>query len=406
MTADLWTIASGATLYAGCAAPSGGSPTISAFASNRVADVLEAANGYTINGVSGQPGGSTVPNGKFDYSGGCDAPEQGVKGSMLFCGGGHNGWYGAEVIRLDYATGLFSRVTNAYKTLWNINTSNYASNGDGETYADSSGTTTLQTQPGAAHMYDHAVYLAPGVGGSGSLGGLLTVSRYGTSPSAGGGNRTHMLDIASGVWARFSTNVIQTDTFGGGDMPFTSVCYDKVRGKIFMPDAGWNLRILTLSTKTWTLGPQVGSAKPASPAAPKYGTFRHLASLDLYAFFFHEGTQGVALCDPTNLAAGWVVATISGTFPANPGGWEWDDANKRALYYAGDASKTCTILTAPSSSPKTNAWTISTKAATGVTPTLNDSGHPHQSRFRWVSGLNAAIWIGSALDYGTRWDNL
>jgi hypothetical protein len=346
------------------------------------------------------------------------APLVGTLGSLYSTGGGHNDRHIATVVRYDIATRLHSIAHEPpyqqyyTKTSVSLPSAEFykyynADSTNGEMWADSTLTSTLQNEPGAAHIYGYQVYLPPGVAGVGAKGALVTTVRPDLSPvGSEQGKRSHIFDFVTNTWQRFSVNTVpfvSTQT-----VLHTGSCYDPVRNCIWLADSHGGLAKLDLATKLWT---RVIPDQSLSFAG-FFGSLLYIPGLDTVAWINKTatGSSSIKLINPDAPASvfsppiGGIVMPPTSSDVAGQGthgGGDWCPtlgARGAFVNHAGDGTNFCYTLTPPAGNIYTGTWTWSENQLTPVTA----ADHPpfqfvsnqsfHCTRFRWVDPIKCFLW--------------
>jgi hypothetical protein len=371
------------------------------------------------------------------------APELGTHGSLLYCSGGHNGYYGNEVWRLDLGSQLFSCMSDPYTSNSHPGSffqdpsqgDQHGDNVNGELFIDSSFNTD-QTQPGAFQGYSTNVVIpaSAGVTGVGASGALITPIRSARTPNgnpsvaAAPTSRVHIFDLAqtdraTAAWARFSTNVgsqVYTDRPPAYALHTGWAAFDPTRKKVFVAadlTGGHNkLRVLNCSGATafWDTAITLSTAVWSSQHG---NAFHWLANPD-YLILFKSSTTDPAF-QLINVATGVVSSPgKTGTGPLLVGGSTWVESEaKLVMYEGGDTTdghesgpgftNRVWILTPPSTSNAavftTTPWTWTYETVTGPTPPIQFAGIPHAGRFIWSEKVRAFIWWANGDDNAQAW---
>ena len=155
------------------------------------------ASSNTFSGVSP---GTDLPirptSGMFAYSGGVFASDYSTHGGLLVNGGGHNDYYGNEVMAFNCATGLVERCGTTYPTDGSGGRANYA---DGEQNPSGSG-----ARPATCHTLSCLQYV-PGSAAGNTKGLLLRPNAYALADPIGDAHtgRAHAFNLDTNLWARF-----------------------------------------------------------------------------------------------------------------------------------------------------------------------------------------------------------
>ena len=130
-----------------------------------------------------------------NWTGAAWAPGYSAYGALVFWGGGHGGGEDAGLYVFDFTTGQWSRVgpTNP--------STDYTASLDA-TYYDylHEGSYIVP----ALHTYNYPAYVPANSAGSGSKGSWLLPQLVG---NVGSGAQPHAVDLATGKWTRFTSNV-------------------------------------------------------------------------------------------------------------------------------------------------------------------------------------------------------
>jgi hypothetical protein len=373
------------------------------------------------------------------------APDLGQYGSVVGIIGGHNGYYGNEVVRFDIATRQFMPLSDPYTSLshpgsfFTNGSGVYSDNTNGEFHINS-GLTTDETQPGACHPYAHHVILPEdaetGVGASGALVSCVRAHR---SPNASGGtaDRTHIFDLAqsnraTAAWTRYSTNTFSPTEPSKVDYYGWAV-YDNTRKKIYAGiEAGPislgfsnKLKVFNCVTRLWET-----SITLSESIYQFHSNAWHWEANPDYIINFKGGDSALntwsgsgsgPILELINIATGQVYRPgMTGTGPKLAGGSDFvQTAGRLAMYEGGVTSdqeeagpgvvNRVWILTPPITGIpevfRRDAWRWSYEDITGPTPPVQTASViPHVGRFVWADKVKCFIWWANGSDNVQAWN--
>ena len=398
--------------------------------------------------------GKTAYAGAFAYGTLQYAKDLGQYGSIVGTIGGHNGYWGNEVVRFDIASRRFAHLSDPYSSISHPgfffqNPSQQYQHSDrenGELFIDSRFNTD-QSQPTSFHSYASNVVLPPDAStGVGTNGALITPVRAARTPlqlASPTGKRTHIFDLAqsnraTAAWRRFATNLFATEE--AGKVLFMGwAAYDPTRRKIFAGIEGaWSnqLKVLNAVTRQWET-PLVLTGNILGMGSGRLLMYQHIqawhwsANPDyLIVFRGGEGTTGIIGAGISPVALPWLILInlstgqcylpgTTGTAPKLIGGADWvQSSNKMALYEGGVTShqgergpgfiNRVWILTPPSTTNPavftTTPWVWTFEEVTGATPPVQTTGViPHAGRFVWADKVKAFIWWANGVDNVQAW---
>ena len=371
--------------------------------------------------------GNTAYGGAFAYGTLQSAPHLGDYGSIVGTIGGHNGYFGNEVVRFDIGSRLFAHLSDPYSSnshpgsFFVKENHGHCDRNQGELFIDALFNTD-QTQPCSFHPYASNVVLPPDTEtGVGAKGGLITpvrAARYLNGVDSGNhSHRTHIFDLAQSnraiaAWARYSTNLYENgaDRFSAG-----WAAYDPTRKKIFTGirhNQSYNvLNVLNAVTKQWE-----------SQLTLSQGVWQHTlgrafhwnANPDyLIIFVANYNFVGEYILQLVNVATGAVYTPgTAGSGPLLGGGSEFvQSVNKIAHYEGGAGGQTDRVwILTPSSTTNpavftATPWTWTFEDVTGPTPPAQTAGNsiPHIGRFVWAEKVKCFIWWANGVDNVQAW---
>jgi hypothetical protein len=388
--------------------------TIANISLNRMADVNPCpSNACSYSGVSKQ---SSV----FNDTGVVYAPKMGSLGSIIVTGGGHNDYYGSEVYRYDFATQLWTRITEPHNVMQATSGASLGLHADrilGEQWADTTWTTTLQNQPSAGHLYGYQVIIPVGAKDS-----LVTLARPALTPAGNPHGRiAHILDLAAQVaggpatslWQRVTSNLnLSTVPAYGGAV------YDALRNRIWGTQSTGSsgaMYFLDLVTGAWTM--------TSITMGAFYGTLMRSETQDRMIYMrnyspvsgtdFNTGNM-IVIINPNLTGAGAVsrisniASRVTGTPPPydatnSPlgGGAEWCEdlpGGPGIVYYAGGGGNDVYICQ-PTGDFNTGVWNWTSQTLTPVTPAdnpavqLSPANCTHLHRFVYIPVLRCFVWV-------------
>jgi hypothetical protein len=353
--------------------------------------------------------------GGFGYNSFRYAPELGDLGSIIGTIGGHNDYWGNDVLRFDIATRLFAPLSDPYSSTSHPGSFHiqspwgHSDNANGELFINASFATD-QTQPVSFHSYGTNVVLPPDSSiGVGPKGALLSCIRASRTPDSGNPTgRTHIFDLAqsnraTSTWQRYSTNVWAHDP-PEDRFSYGWAVYDPTRKKVFMGVRGnfYNkLSVLNCVTRLWET--------PLTLSRNVYmfhsGAWHWAENPDYIINFICEG--GSTTLELINVATGQVYTPgTTGTGPPGTGGFDFvQSANKLAIYESFSSSRVWT-LTPPSLNPATfttTPWAYGFEDVTGPTPPTQPVDANHIGRFLWAEKAKCFIWWANGVDSVQAW---
>ena len=397
--------------------------------------------------------GQTAYAGAFVYGTLQYAKDLGRYGSIVGTIGGHNAYWGNEVVRFDIASRQFAHLSDPYSSSSHSGSffrnpsqeNQHSDRENGELFIDSSFNTD-QTQPTGFHPYSSNVVLPPDAStGVGSHGALITPVRAARTPlqlSSPTSKRTHIFDLAqsnraTAAWQRFATNLFSTQE--AGKWLFMGwAAYDPTRKKVFAGiEGGWSnqLKVLNPVTRQWdtplTLtGDILGMGSGRLLMYQHIGAWHWSANPDyLIVFRGGEGTTGITGAT-SPVALPWLILInlstgqcylpgTTGTAPKLVGGADFvQSSNKMALYEGGVTSdqeeagpgfiNRVWILTPSSTTDPavftTTPWVWTFEDVTGPTPPAQQARViPHAGRFVWADKVKAFIWWANGVDNVQAW---
>jgi hypothetical protein len=367
--------------------------------------------------------------GAFAYGSLQYAPDLGEHGSIVGTIGGHNAYWGNEVVRFDISARQFAPMSDPYSSnshpgSFHLRNFGHSDNTNGELFNDASFNTD-PTQPVGFHGYGSNVVLPPdSETGVGRKGALISCVRASRTPDGGNqSRRTHIFDLAqsdraAAAWARFSANLFSYDPpenrYGYG-----WAVYDPTRKKVFAGVEGRysnKLKVLNVVTKQWE--------RPITLNKKVYqfysGAWHWNANPDYIINFI--ANSPVTLFELINVATGQVhTPGTRGTAPRLVGGYDWVQPSQKMAMYEGGATSAQVgggvgpgfvnrvwILSPPSTTDPsvftTTPWIWTFEDVTGPTPPRQTAGtNPHIGRFLWADKVKSFIWWANGVDNVQAW---
>lgn len=351
------------------------------------ANLLQAMNPWgsiTPSAPSGANGDSILGfAGILAASGMVFCEWRGKAGSLVAFGGGHNDYCGNDVYEFDLYAQTWAQLKPPHWPLFK-DSGGYHAATEGEHWADATCTTTLESEPCTGHNYGVPEALPPDATfpQGAVLMGCIPVM---TVPGQRGGMRSHVFDLATKQWARYSTNLVPTAFEFGGS------CIDKTRNRYVMPLQGY-MGYLDLTTRAWTKSNN-------SPFATGivYMIWRHYTAADLYVGLSHYSTNRLWVFDP--LTNTLTKPNFAQAFPyTGPGGGScWSEQLGGFAFYGGQGESEVTVVKPPAGNPRTTPWDVSTITFSGATPgkdTLSGAGS-HCKRFLEHKAAGGFLWLPS-----------
>ncbi len=309
--------------------------------------------------------------------------------------GGHNhpAWTGGAIFdfldatwkRLDPTQGPGARDTDFS-----------AGETNGAPYFELTGTQV----PIPPHPY-HCNSSLPKAFGGGAKGSVVTITRHAVTPGAVEGvTSSHRFDLATGVWSRLTTA-----QFPASQM-FTesSVVWDEFAQRYWLiPQAYHNFTNLSyLRLSDLTVQNTASFPFPPFPGGSGGGSY-DVAMMDprRRIIVLAQRNGNLIGFDPNAESLGWRVLTLSGSLPTNTNE-RWAYVPFRDAFYKipGVGGSTLYKLTPPSSSPFTNAWTVSTISLSQAVSVYGDGpGSPGAyAALQYVPYIECLAWFshGSA----------
>jgi hypothetical protein len=353
------------------------------------------------------------------------APELGEWGSIVGTVGGHNGYYGNEVVRFDIGTQQFAPMSDPYTS--NSHPGSFFANGSGS-YSDSTngevhinaGLTTDPTQPGPCHAYGNNVVLPPdsatGVGADGALISCVRAARSPLTQAVKTSDRTHIFDLgqsnrATAAWARYSTNLF-SPTESGKVLYYGWAVYDTSRKKVYAgieagPQAN-QLKVLDCVTKQWTTPLTL-----SSNVYQFHSNAWHWTNNPDYIINFYNGPGAEAnTLEIINISTGQVYRPgTTGTGPTQTGGYDFVQTQNKMVAFDGGVGSTPNrvwILTPPHPGAPgfftTMPWTWTYQDVTGpIPPKQTADTIPHIGRFIWCDKVKCFLWWANGVDNVQAW---
>ena len=332
-----------------------------------------------------------------DYSGGVFNPYWGPLGAMVFHGGGHAATFDNSVVILDLNDLTFKRLSNPTPSNDGRNWSPVAPGSLlGDPAFDTLHCEYGDGQPGAAHTYDTLAILPPQDGGA-ACGSLIRVASFAVHVNLSANTGwSHRFDFTSttmrdGQWRRWSVN-------GPTSYLYPGACsaYDSNRRRFWwvsgLSSAPPFVRYLDVATQTQI---DVGFASPyrLAPAAdPDSVTLRYEPQRDILVLTCTVNRQLVlAFLRCAQAEAGWTVAPLSDSVPANPGAAHGVDFVPEAGKFVSmtDIDNTALYDIAPPTALG-GIWTVMRRPLTaGAIPVAAVIG----KRWSYVPQLRSFIWM-------------
>lgn len=344
----------------------------------------EAASGGVLHGVAGI-------NSAGWYCSGAFAQHLGNFGAVIKGGTGHSAYYGNEIYKGDIELG-WSRISNPDIDLRtdpaNLSHADVqgGANGaaNGEHWTDGTFTTTRQNQPCAFQWYSGGgVVLPPNVGGAGASGALVTPYREAVTPNSGRGLRTHIMQLDTGIWSRYATNLFPAGPFS---LIGNSSCLAEPQNKIYTLNDG--LYALDLTTHAW-------STVNASLSLFSCTGIGYSASYDRIFFLnvndnaivYHVITPAGVRTSPGTTGTG-PTPTVNGL----NGSSVWVESLKCFYHYQyTNAPNTLYKLSVPVDPEQPGVWTSETMSGDTV---VNDVNTAQFIRMYWSERAQVLVWHG------------
>lgn len=319
------------------------------------------------HGVSGMAG-------VFDaWTGGVWAPDYSALGGMVFYGGGHTAYYGNQITIWNASTQLFERINNP-------------------TYPWSEDYVEGELQPGkpmATHTYGMVGYL-PAASGGGTKGSFILLI-HSSNQDLGGDftGRSHICDLATGVWSRFSTNLLPA-TAG----PYEgTTCFDASRNEFSYIGQGFTPLAVLNSSRAWGF-------KSNDIGSWNNGTMMAMDSTGDLKIILDVTAGTLKAIDPASSTGATTTLTQSGSGPPSNSGMLEYVAAYDAFYYWIRNGLTIYKLTPPAGNKAARlagTWTWSSETLSYVpgTTTIPNSSNSFYSRFRYAPAIKSFITCGT-----------
>ena len=323
-----------------------------------------------------------------NWTGAAWAPGFSPYGALVFWGGGHGGGSDVGLYVFDFTTGLWSRVGPAnpaqdYLHLVEANVDFYDHLHEGSYIV-----------PGL-HTYNYPAYVPPDLPGSGPRGQWLLPQLVG---GANSGAKPHAVDLATGVWTRFSTG-----PGVGGQSPYTGSIEDTRRQRVWwatIGDAWMNMLDLTEPH------PRNIHVRRLLPTGSQYGHGGYYARpvyvaetdmvVSLWCFYLQTRVRG----EVYDLSRGELVHMGALTLPpldipTGAGfGLDWCPHTRAFYLYPGWGSEQVFKLTPSSLEFHECTWEWSEERFAGAVFQASGTGSGAQpfSRWRYVPWLRCFAW--------------
>jgi hypothetical protein len=324
------------------------------------------------------------------YGGGTFCADYSAHGAYVLAStGGHGGPpnFGAAIF--DFTTGLWSWLPNAngapHSRTTDLNLS---------TEIASDGSVNLpgvipNSIPTPSHTYSNAAPLSKARGG-GNRGSYLMLGTAGISPTPVDRNWAWKLDLETGLWSRYSTNV------GSVGATHSPAVYDSVTGRHYKLPGSLHqqtLQYIDPTTLTWT-------SVPGWPAQQDWGGNVNATFDPRRRLIITRGTsqgQAIRVGSTDALTTPFAAVSVTGSsFPQSgmPTKWEYCPKTDAFYNYPGTGTQIYK-LSPPASSPMSSAWTLTAITPTGaVIPTfIEGNGSEHQSKFCYVPSIGCFAWF-------------
>ena len=307
-----------------------------------------------------------------DWTGGVYASEQGAFGSLIYWGGGHNGYYGNEVYSFDIATLTWERLSDPTDGM---------TPGDATTFGFNEETCRWwDGRPVSMHTYD-SVFYEPGrnrfwLSSVKDFGGSFGVDGLRATIAACGSRLAANFDLTNGVWEDSATEGA-VGIFGAG-------AWDSSRGLLW-----------------YAFRQEIHSFDPVADVWVNHGRRTNAPGLDtagaidpgrdLFVVTDFRGDRdavyAISLADAD--VPGAVVTTVGETEIQASGGNGFEWAEELGGFVAYKSGRDVFLLTPPDGDYATAPWVWSRIVATGVEPDMPENG-PY-SKFQYVPGLGIAF---------------
>lgn len=375
--ADSYSAASGATVYGGrfilpawipALNTIASAPEVNSFASIDPGDSPPNGWSYNVGGTLLSNHWNTVID---DFSGGVYNPYLGLKGSMIYNGGGHSATNWGGIVRFDIATLTYSIVVGGTLNAYPIDETN-------QEYADGN--------PASAHTYDVLAIVGPEAGYS--QGALVTPFLAAATIEGNSSNSVHLFDFAHPElgWVRKASHA------AGYSLYVTVVsAYDADLGRIWWMGSANEVGYqpyFDIATNTQNKVYLSGALSPPyfapDAACMRYDSARKI----LILVYVASGVRHIAYFNTQSPASGWTIATLSTPFPTPTNiGFAFDKVpDGNYLCYNAQTPGVLNRITVPS--VLTDAWQIGTLSYSG---TALDAGYVLGKRWSYVPSLLSFI---------------
>jgi hypothetical protein len=385
MTADIWTIASGATLYAGCVAPPSGVPawmpasgTMGRVSLNNMNAVFDSANPNTL--IRGSAAILNVWN-STTYIPWLDW--------VIAFGGGHNDYMGNDVYAYKMYDQMWYRISDAVPPGIQLQNSDEITDPIyGELWTDSSKTAVKVGKVTPPHTYCNMVAVPPSAAGN-TNGWLVEFATF--------HRQAHYIDLdtPSVGWQRLGP--LSTDTIPTAEpMVYGCSFFDSVRNQIVgfpmvsgVSGYGYALQLPGL---TWSRFD--ASANPVGWINTYYSAGFHAVADDLYLIvkFQMDGSNHHPIYwhDPSNRTQG--VIDHTGMQSAGFSTVEWDEQNRQLV--AHDSLDTGVWYAPAPLNMKSGTWVWSKRTYAAAQAFLVQSGENYlYKRLHYSASLNADLIV-------------
>jgi hypothetical protein len=312
--------------------------------------------------------------------------------------GGHGHPPNPGALIIDFADATFKRLDPFNNSSWPHRITDYqVEDTSGNTWWEINGSNGVPAPP---HPYNMLVPLPVEFGGAAAKGSVLYAERVAVTALAQHSRTAHALDLATGIWSRYSTNTAlrsSTDCNALLDVARERVwiCVNQIHSNnnlMYLDLSAANRGLYVITTPNW------------SPAAPTAASSGGLYFMHDGLIIWHPGASGSANrlfgYDPDDNAGGVFEFTISGTMPAEPTINTWTYFPPTGKFYKLPRAGGTTIytLTPPVGDLKAGTWTVGTITVSPTLPAAADSDfgtitNPYSNRFFYVPAIQMLAWI-------------
>jgi hypothetical protein len=385
--ADNYFIASGATLYAGCAAPDAGIPPWVP-APGTVADI--SLN--TLFDVKG-----TITNSiaiTRTWSGVAYAPWWGAYGTLVGGGGGHSDGNQNFLMQYDIQSRLFS-ILKPSCPVFHADADNYVADvTTGWMFGDTVGGSLQVGEPFTGHFYAYQIALPPSALAGAPNGWLFTPGR--TSMAEGAQRATkqsHKFALGMGAgtkWSMHGSPLSREPSHGAS-------IYDSLRNRVVaFSDSQASSTKLHPYIDIATGNQNTLNVDTAVTGNYVVGAY-HVAG-DCYMLArYISGALSFKVIDAVTLVVTSPVP--SGTAPVETaeGAWDWVEAWQAWVYYPGSGNNIYTLKC--SGDPRGNNWAWAKQTVTGTANSyvIGGGGGLPYNRLRYCAPLGIMVWFADYL---------